>query len=230
MYEINITNIFHFLTSFWQLIQGAMALDPDAFRTVQVRPSVGMLTWTVLILAGISETLGQCVVLFVNKVRPLRFIASLLLAGIVFALGAFSWMFTSWLIATYAFGVHESIITVIQVVCLAYAPQLFGFLILLPYMGPLIRRLLYAWSFLAMVVAISTITHLVLWQAFLCNLLGWAVVEALQRTIGRPIIALNKWIRQAAAGVPLAVQAQDLVKALTENMTDESGKNGGDKT
>src|SRR6266487_4194061 len=201
MYEINITNIFHFLTSFWQLIQGAMALDPDAFRTVQVRPSVGMLTWTVLILAGI-----------------------------VFALGAFSWMFTSWLIATYAFGVHESIITVIQVVCLAYAPQLFGFLILLPYMGPLIRRLLYAWSFLAMVVAISTITHLVLWQAFLCNLLGWAVVEALQRTIGRPIIALNKWIRQAAAGVPLAVQAQDLVKALTENMTDESGKNGGDKT
>lgn len=52
MYEINITNIFHFLTSFWQLIQGAMALDPDAFRTVQVRPSVGMLTWTVLILAG----------------------------------------------------------------------------------------------------------------------------------------------------------------------------------
>src|SRR5258708_15169035 len=130
-----------------------------------------------------SGTVGKWVGVFVNKVRPTCFVASVLLSSVIVALGAFNWMFTSWSLATWIFGARISLIEVIRVVCLAYAPLLLGFLVLLPYMGPFIRRLLYAWSFLASVLAVSTITHLGYWTAFFCTLLGWVIIEILQQTL-----------------------------------------------
>ena len=189
---------------------------------MQNSPSMGSVTWVVLILAAISETLGQCVVLFVNKVRPTRFVASVLLSSVIGALGAFNWMFTSWSLATWIFGARTSLIEVIRVVCLAYAPLLLGFLVLLPYMGPFIRRLLYAWSFLASVIAVSTITHLEYWTAFFCTLLGWVIIEILQRTLGRPIVVLSHWLQCVTAGVPLSVRASDLLKTFDGEITNSS--------
>jgi hypothetical protein len=180
---------------------------------VQNSPSMGSVTWVVLILAAISETLGQCVVLFVTSV---------LLSSVIVASGAFNWMFMSWSLATWIFGARTSLIEVMRVVCLAYAPLLLSFLVLLPYMGPFIRRLLYAWSFLASVIAVSSITHLEYWVAFFCTLLGWVIIEMLQRTLGRPIVGLNHWLRRVTAGVPLSVRASDLLKIFDDETTHSS--------
>src|SRR5258708_37214727 len=103
-----------------------------------------------------SGTVGKWVGVFVNKVRPTCFVASVLLSSVIVALGAFNWMFTSWSLATWIFGALISLIEFIRVVSLAYAPLLLGFLVLLPYMGPFITRLFYAWSFQAMWFAVSS--------------------------------------------------------------------------
>src|SRR2546430_17445506 len=78
MYTIDTTTIFHFLQTMWALAWGAMRLDPAAFKAVEPA-GTGLLITAIVFLAGVSETIGQSVVLFANRVKPGRFALSLLL-------------------------------------------------------------------------------------------------------------------------------------------------------
>jgi hypothetical protein len=219
MYTIDTSSIFHFFQTFWALVKGALWLDPAAFKAIQA-PGTDLLAATILFLAGVSEALGQSVVLFANRVKPGRFALSLLLNGLIFIVGAFVWGITIWGIAGIVFHVNQSFVDVMKIVSLAYAPLLFGFLTLLPYMGTFINRLLSVWSFLALMVALIATTSLDLWQALVCSLLGWVFIQLLKYTLGKPFIALERWLKRITAGASLTVGPQNLVKTITENIID----------
>jgi len=55
------------------------------------------------------------------------------------------------------------------------------------------------------------ILNLRFWQALVCALIGFVIIQVLKYTIGRPIIALERRLRQAVAGVPLSYRLQELV-------------------
>src|SRR6266699_3716658 len=181
MYTIDTTTIFHFLQTMWALAWGAMRLDPAAFKAVEPA-GTGLLITAIVFLAGVSETIGQSVVLFANRVKPGRFALSLLLNGILFIV---------------------------------------SFFVLLPYMGIFINRALSVWSFLALLVALKVVMGFVLWQALICSIFGWALVQVLKYTLGRPFVAIERWLRRITAGVNLAVESPDkLIETIIEQTID----------
>ncbi|MFL5661121.1 MAG: hypothetical protein ACJ8BW_07190 [Ktedonobacteraceae bacterium] len=213
MYTIDISTIISSVQSLWGLAMGALRLDPAVFRVLLNSHNGSWLALLVLFLGGVSEALGQSVALLVNRVSRRRFFVGLLITGIIIAVGFLVWVSTIWLSATFIFGVREPIIRVLLEVSLAYAPYLFGFLILLPYMGSFIDHVLDTWSFLAVLVAMNVTLGLRLWQALLCTLFGWLIFQLLKYTIGKPITTLVNRLFRMSIGVPISVR----VRILTED-------------
>jgi hypothetical protein len=213
MYTIDTSSIISSLQSLWGLVLGALRLDPAVFRALLDSYNGSWLALLVLFLGGVSEALGQSVALLVNRVSRRRFFVGLLITGIIVAVGFLVWVSTIWLSATFIFGVREPIIRVLLAVSLAYAPFLFGFLILLPYMGSFIDHVLDAWSFLAVLVAMNVTLGLRLWQALLCTLFGWLIFQLLKYAIGKPITTLVNRLFRLSIGVPISVR----VRILTED-------------
>ncbi len=170
------------------------------------------LRWAILMvfLAGLSQALGQSVVLFANRVRPHRFAASLLVGAALYVFGFFFLVFSIWLVARYGFDRLQPLRTVTRLVGLAYAPYLFSFFILTPYFGSFISVALSLWSLAAVLVALKVLFGFSFWQGLLCSALGWLLLQITQRTLGRPVQRLADALRHFAAGTRLELRREKL--------------------
>jgi hypothetical protein len=195
-----------------ELIRQALRLEPAVYAVVQ-RASYGIwLALGIVFLACLSESFGQSLVLFINRVRPRRFILALLLATISRLGGFLLWTTSVWLITRYVFDIQLPLTGIASAVGLAYAPQLLAFFVLMPFLGNSFSILLSLWSMVAIIVAIRVGAGLEMWQAVVTSGLGWLLIQIWQRTLGRPVYALGRWLERRAAGVPLEFTAQDLIK------------------
>jgi len=198
------------MSDFSQIIHRAWKLDPDIFLQFQQDASFLWIALTIVALASLSEAMGQSVVLFINQVRPQRFVLSLVIATARHIIGYCLWTTIIWLMITYLFNIQQSWLLVARVVGLSYAPQLLAFFGLTPFLGNPFSWILSFWSLLAIIVAINMGLELALWQAIAASGLGWFLIQVWQRTLGRPIYSLGRWIEDRAAGVPLKFTLQDL--------------------
>ena len=196
--------------SFLAIIQQALRLNPDVYVAVGIAPGGIWIALTVVLLAGLSESAGQSMVLFLNRVRPARFGLAVTIATLRHIAGYVLWTITIWLAASFLFDRHEPVLAVASVVGLAYAPQIFSFFELTPYLGNAISVLLSLWSMLAIVIAVRAGFGLATLQAVTLAGLGWLIVQLVYRTVGRPLIRIQRWLENRAAGVPLAVSRRDV--------------------
>ena len=202
------------------LVFKALSLKPEAFREIQTLPLGTRAALTVALIAGFSQAMGQVIVLFVNRVKPFRVGLSLLLAAVLFVFGYVFWAISTWLASVLLFRESlSSLLPVVQVLGLAYAPLTLSFLVALPYLGVPIASLLSIWSFLAFLTGLRVALGLGLWQVFWCGVLGWMVFEILQRTIGRPLAGLGRWLSNTAAGVNLVTNLQDLEQIVGQGVS-----------
>ena len=224
MYTINTSTFWQFLQSFFALVGGALRLDPAAFSAVQKSAGVGtnILTILILVLAGVSVMLGQSVVLLANKVTPRRFVSSLLFNGVIFVVGVLIWAAIFQFVGHFVFGKQLPFSQMARVVGLAYAPLLLGFFILLPYLGSLLHHILDIWWFLAMLVALSATLQINFEQAVVCSLIGFVLIEALKYSIGRPVVALQRWLERAVAGTGSPGQVKELATVSERKTVAES--------
>lgn len=198
------------LPSLGETIRQALALRESIFLAVQQSPQ-GL--WTALMvvgLAGLSQALGQSLVLFINHVRPRRFILAVAASVVSYMAGYLLWAGSVWLVGTYAFNRDVAWVTVAAVVGLAYAPQVLAFFELTPFFGSPFGVLLSLWTLLAILVAVRVALDLEMWQAVLTGGLGWLLIQLWRYTLGRPIYALGRWMERIAAGVELRYRAQDV--------------------
>jgi hypothetical protein len=93
----------------------------------------------------------------------------------------------------------------------------------LPYFGVPISIILSVWSFLAYLVGLKVAFSNDTWEAFWAGVLGWVVFEILQRTIGRPIAYIGKWLKTSVAGVNLVTSLKDVEDILIKRT--QSAKN-----
>lgn len=200
------------LPSLSETIRQALRLEPEIYAAIQWAPGGIWLALMVVLLAALSESVGQSIVLFVNRVRPRRFILALLTATFSRLAGFWVWAASVWLIAFYIFERAIPFRGVASAVGLAYAPQLLAFFVLTPFFGNPFSILLSLWSMLAIIVALRTGLGLEMWQAVITAGLGWVLIQVWQRTLGRPIYALGRWLERRAAGVPLELTAQDVIR------------------
>lgn len=200
----------------WDIEMGAISLSPDTYRRVVQSSSGGLISLVVLLLAGLSEAIAQGIVLFVNRVKPIRFVLSLAIASILFVFGFLFWAGSTWIVLKIFFGTRAPLIQLLITLAISFAPKVFSIFIALPYLGVPLSIALSIWSFLAFLVGIQATLGLDLWQGFWCGVLGWAVLQLLQRTVGRPVAGIGKWIRNSAAGVPLVTDLKDLERIVAQ--------------
>lgn len=202
------------LDKIWEILWGAIALQPRAFQLIDTLPVSNRLAFNIVLIAGLSQAIGQGIILFVNRVKPSRFILSVFLAAILYAVSYIFWGLSTWLVCYLFFEPSTSLFTVARVLGLAYTPQLFSLFIALPYLGVPISIVLSIWSFLAFLTGMNAVLDLGIWPAFWCAVLGWAVFQVLQRTIGRPITTLGHWLSNYVAGVDLIVDLKQIEKII----------------
>jgi hypothetical protein len=209
------------LSRFWELVQGATALNPEAFRLIETLPDGTEVAVYVLLLAGLSQAIAQSIVLFINQVKPIRFVLSLGFAAILFVVSTAFWVLSVWIVSHLLYSADTAFSTVFRVLGLAYAPLLWSFLIAMPYLGVPVGVVLSIWSLLSFVRGFDFVTGLGRWQALWCALAGWIVFQIMQRTIGRPVTALNKWLSNSVAGKPLVTNIQGLEQTLQSGFGSE---------
>lgn len=202
------------LDRFWELVQGANALNPEAFRLIETLPYGTRVAIYVLLLAGLSQAIAQAIVLFANQVRPIRFVLSLGIAAILFVISTAFWVFSVWVVSHLLYRTETAFLTVFRVLGLAYAPLLWSFLIAMPYLGVPIGVVLSIWSLLAFVRGFDVVTGLGRWQILWCAMLGWVVFQIMQRTIGRPAEAFGQWLSNSVAGKPLVTNMRGLEQVI----------------
>jgi len=198
------------LALLWQTIRQAMQLNEAIYAEMQQAPGGLMIALIVVILAGLSESLGQSIILFVNRVSPPRFLFALLITAANHVVGYLLWTVTVWLAGYYIFDRVSPWMAVATVVGLAYAPQLLAFFELTPFFGNSFSILLSLWSLMAIVVAVRFGLLLETWQAIVVSGTGWLAIQLWRRTIGRPIYGMGRWLQRRAAGVPLKYTMADL--------------------
>lgn len=218
------------LDRFWQLVQGATVLNPEAFRLIETLPNGTKVALYVLLLAGLSQAGAQSIVLFVNQVKPIRFVLSLGIAAILFVISTAFWVLSVWTVSHVLYGADTAFLTVLRVLGLAYAPLLWSFLVAMPYLGVPIGVVLSIWSLLSFVRGFDFVTGLGRWQALWCAILGWIVFQIIQRTIGRPAAAFGKWLSNSVAGKPLVTNIQELEQVIQSGLgSDPDSSTNGDR-
>ena len=204
------------LSSFWELIGWVFALNTNAFRAVESLPHGFTVAVLIVLLAGFSQAIAQAIVLFLNQVKPLRFVLSVLLNALLFLVGFYFLVFSTWLITLLPWNASVSFSALFKGLGVSYAPLLFSFLGALPYLGSPILAVLSIWHLLALVVGFGAIANVSAGAAFGYVALGWIVLQVLQNTLGQPIANLGKRITNTVAGVELATSRKELVGMVRE--------------
>jgi hypothetical protein len=213
-----LTDPLGFISNLFTVIRAALRLQPDLLATVRALPHPSTLATTVALLAGASLLLGQSVVLFANGVSRGRFLLSLAFNGIMFTLDIGLWSLTAWGIATSWFGVDVPLSTVLMIVFLGTAPLLFSFLMVLPYLGTPIGWALQIWAFLTILITVDTSLPLTIWEALLCTILGWVLIEIINRAFGRPLAVFRDWLWRVVTRSRFEQNTQGLVDEVIDQL------------
>jgi hypothetical protein len=193
----------------------AMSFDAAAFARVGAGAGHDLVL-LVVYLAGVSQAVGNGVVLFLNRVRRWRFALSLALMGAIHLVGALVSAAVSLMLAE-ALGVRDlAFVPTIAVIALAQAPLMLGFLTLAPYLGELLDRLLDVWAMTLVLFGLHKGLGMTVEGAALIALLGWGSMHALAFVLDRPLTLVVGALKRAAAGGPLTLDSRNLVEALKD--------------
>lgn len=217
-----------FLGILWAVLGGLLRLDPAAFRAALDSADSTHLGLTILFLGGLSITLGQSVVLFANRISRSRFAISLVASALLLVVGVVFWALSIWAIAAFVLDEQRPIAAVLTVVGLSYAPFLFGFLVLLPYAGNILDNVLHIWVFLGTLVGVSVLFGFSLWQALICCLLGWILLEVVSRFATQAIEAAEDWVWRISTGTPAEQETETLIEAFVRQAREQETRRVGD--
>ena len=214
------SDLFNGLGQIWRVIWQSLTLDHNLWRDLVANPDRIRFQFALLIvvLAGFSEAMAQSVVLFLNQVRPHRFIASLLINAVLFTFSYLFYVLSINLVARVLYGAPRPDELTFDSIALTYAPLILGFLVLIPYFGRGVQILLSVYHFLALLIAVRITFALEPLQAVVCVAVGWALLTLLSGTLGRPITLLARFLRNRFAGRRL-LDMEELRQRYRERLT-----------
>lgn len=171
----------------------------------------------IVLFAGVSEAIGQSVVLFANRVTPARFVLSLLMNALLVAGGFASLVVLTWLSFLIPGSHPIGLQALTSTVALSYTPLMVSFLSALPYAGNALMWGLRVAQFVAMVVGVASTFHILLWMSAAHVATGWAVKLGLRQLSSKPFARFRAFLEDAAAGKTLVgenVAVRRVVDAL----------------
>lgn len=180
----------------------ALRFDPTIFSEIQTASNGFSIALVIVLLAGFSEAVGQSVVLFANKVQRGRFVASLFVSGLIFAVVVLCWTTTIWAVNSLLLGHAQtaSFAETFRVVGLGFSPHILGFFILLPFLGGPIAAGLAAWTFILVLFGLRYAFGFSIMEAVYTSSLGWLLYIGIKNTIGYPLTAAFRSLKRNTAG------------------------------
>lgn len=209
MYEFDLSSVGGWLTAVYHIIVGIIKFDPAMYQAVVAHPSAPSLALAVLLVVGLSISIGHSVVLFVNRVERRRFILSFTLSAITFMLGVFLLTFSAWLTVIALFDVRPAFEEVLIVIGLSFAPFIFGLFIIIPYLGHILEYGLRIWALMAALVGVFTIFDITLFAALFSGVLGWMLFEVISNIA--VLLTVEQWFWRKATGKSGFVESQEAV-------------------
>lgn len=210
-------------------IIGALTFNQKIYEVVSQYPHSSWVLAGIVVLAGGSTLIGQSAVLFLNRVRRGRFFISIITSGFMLLVTYTVWGLIIALTASVLFDENPGIWTIVRLVALSTAPLVFGFLILIPWMGPFVGKVLNIWSGLILINIIQyEFQSAGFWGALTCVAIGWLISMGLERLVGKPLVALRNRMFQSITGSSMDASARDI---LMEFSLDDDGTtvlDGGD--
>ena len=206
------------LNRFWELLGWVLTLNSQAFEQINALPHGSTVALVVVLAASLSQVIAHSVILFVNRITPVRFIFTLLIGTVLFAFGYIFLVLSTWLISFAPFTVEAPFEIVARTLGFSYAPLIFSVFGAMPYLGEPILAILLLWQLLAMVVGFAAVSSTGVWQAFGTVALGWVTLWATQRTIGQPIAQFGRWVVSQVAGVELVTKRQQVSAMMSKRL------------
>jgi len=212
------------------IVSGILRLDSLAIEAVLVGESYWV-TAGILLLSGISLGLGQSVILFANRVRRRRFALSLFMNGLVILAGVCLWAATTWLLILFLFQSDRPYSLFLSGAALSTAPFLFGFLVLIPYLGNLIFQILRIWILMINLVVIDTLSSTGFLWALGISVVGWLSIELVMRFPALQYDRLQSWYWRITTGKSRRLDIDELVYRYLMHIRpitrqDEDGQRG----
>jgi hypothetical protein len=201
--------VLDFLGSVWEVITAALRFSDNLLAILEREAHPTAVIVTVVFLSGMSLLIGQSAILFINQVSPFWFAISLIVNGVLFVLHFVLWAVAIWLIGTWGFGSDQAFGPLARMVSLGSAPFIFGWLILLPYLGTFVERVLTVWSFLIVLHAVQYAWGISFGEALVCVGGGWVLALAVTRVVGLPYAALRDRFRRRVTGDQWISNPQD---------------------
>lgn len=212
-----------FLGETLALAAEALGFGHAAFEYVADEPWGWSLAIVIVFFAGVSQTFGESLVLFLNRVRPWRFVLSLLLTGVVYVAYVVATAWTLRLGTMLVPGVSVRLDPVIGILALANAPHLFGVLVLMPYLGGAIARLIEVWVLALTIFGLHVGLDIPVLLAGLSALSGWIVMRLLMALFGGPLSRLHAALRRRVSGSALDLDASTMVDSLVARARESIG-------
>ena len=159
------------LGDIWRVIGQSLTLDGNLWRDLVANPDGVRFQFAlfIVVLAGLSQAVAQSMVLFLNQVRPLRFVTSLLINAVLFTFSYLFYVLSINLIARVFYGAPRASELTFDSIALTYAPLILSFLSLIPYFGQGVRAGLSAYHVLALLITVRVTFGLEPLQAVICT-------------------------------------------------------------
>lgn len=200
-----------YVSGMFELIARTYRLDPAALEWVRNQPHSIWLAAGVALLAGISVMTGHAVVLLLNRITGWRFAAGLLLSAVGLILLHVLEATVLWGLGSFFSGREVSYVVVLSGVLVATAPQVWGFLVLIPYMGTAIGRLLSAWSAVCLWAVTAGTFGVGRWPALALVAASWLTMH-LVSTVCSPWISRGmSSLFERISGRPFWVSGADIL-------------------
>ena len=207
-----------------QLAMATIGFSTDAFLRVAQDAEAQTAALIIAFLAGISEMLGQSVILVINRVALYRFLASLLFTGATYVVTALAWAVSAVAIAPLTpMGVLSpgEIAGVVGVVSLAFAPRILGVFSIAPYFGAAFSNLLEAWAMVLAIFGFLVAFDMPLSAAIICGGAGWALSYGLRTFLGHALAKPLGRLRVLVSGSALDHSPQQLIEDAVKTIRRE---------
>jgi hypothetical protein len=209
-----------YLYYLWQAIWNTLIFNAGVYEVVAQYPQTFWVTLGVAILGGASLLIGQSIVLFINQVTPTRFVLSMVLNGLQFTISLLVWAVLLTFLGDLIFNIEIPLTISTRIILLTAAPYVFGFFILMPYMGLTIQKILQIWSLLITLQIVNFQYQTNLLQALIIVGLGWLITILLGALLGRPVIFIRDAIWKRIVGTTLEQNVRETYIRIAKQKVD----------
>lgn len=219
-----LADISAFLILTAELATGAIGFSVSAFVRAATSAEAQSIAILIAFTAGVSEMLGQSVILVVNRVPLYRFLASLAFTGATYALTVVTWGLAALLVAPLT---RMGALTladlgpVIGVLALAFAPRLFGVFAITPYFGAALGNIFEVWSMALAMFGLHVAFDMPIGAAVFAGGAGFLVSFAFRAFMGRLLAKPLGSLRQAISGSSLEKSPQQIIDDIITRLKQE---------